>query len=287
MEPTLDGPQLPSRSVGAADDRPSGEITVQRPAAGPAPVLRDPHHYDRHHTMIPRTLCFAGQVAWLTMPAVAFMLTRDDRIVWDTDNGVPVLDHEARRVMALIGVASVAAYLLGWVWWTTVAALNARQMSRRTMWPGASIASVAVQAAVLALLPSFRAEDELVDAAVLGVAGLIVVAAHFYVLGALRRTAESINGPTAPWTRLIVIPWAVAAFNAVGAFFVGFISTEFTLGVLGLQVLLLVWYVASTYQAMTSFDRASVGRALLSQDDHTFAMFMRMRHQTGEQPVQA
>ena len=274
MEPT-DGPRLPPRSSLVAESISEEVPTVARPVTGPVPVIEDVRAR-RHHTLLPRTACFAGQMMWIAIPALVLLLAQKGRVEWD-DTGVPQFDRDDRALIATLVLASAGAYLFGWLWWATAAALNARQTSRHTLWPGLPIFALCVQIAAVVAARAVHLEDDIYDSAVSAVAWAAVVAAHFGVLGAFRRAATSIRAPQAPWTRVIVIPWAAVAFNAVGAFFVGFISQTMTMIVIGVQFAVLLWYILSFYQAMVSFDRGCIGRVSMGQDDNTFERFLHHR----------
>ena len=229
----------------------------------------------RHRTLIPRTLCFAGALGWFALPAFVVVLFDAGRAEVG-DNGVLTLDDESLVMVSQLALLATTVYLLGWLWWATVAAFNARNISRHTLWPGTPLVAFLVQVGAVAAGEYLVLEGDLATTAVdFGVVAVIVTA-HFLVV-AFRRTAGAIRAPQAPWTRMIALPWAAFAFNVVLAFFMGFVSRSLAVAAIGSQVAILGWYVISFYQAMTGFDRACVGRAILGQDDQAFAKFLKQQ----------
>jgi hypothetical protein len=268
-------PRLPEASaLTVAPDPRHVAATIALPAEERVVQQEVLHH--RHHTLVPRTLCFAGQLAWFAIPMVVIALFDAGRADFD-DKGVLTLDAEGVEMVRNLGLVASAAYLVGWLWWATIAAMNAKHISRHTVWAGTPVAAFVVQVAAVVAGAQISMEDDMAHTAVQLSVAAVVVIAHFTVIGTYRRAAGSIRAPQGPWTRLIVLPWAALAFNLVLAFFLNFVSEPLAVTLLGAQIALLAWYVMSFYQAMSSFDQATVGRAILGQDDQAFAKFLKHR----------
>mgnify|MGYP006998739792 CR=1 FL=1 len=243
---------------------------VPRQVTGPVPLVEDQPRR-RHHTTIPRLLCVVGHASWLVLPIAVIVLARQGYIYFRFDDTL-FIDERAQRVVVLLVLIGVFGYLIGWLWWTVAALLNARHKSRYTPWPGIAWAALVVQVgAVFAL--GIELDDEFARFALVCGVGLTIVGAHFWVLGSLRRAAGAVKAPQDPWSRMIILPIAGFAMGIVASFFLRWVGRPASIGLMVVGYLNSLWYVSSVYSALTSFDRACVGRMSIGQDDHALMHF--------------
>ena len=105
--------------------------------------------------------------------------------------------------------------------------------------------------------------------------GVVPIVAYFATLSAYRKTARAIGASTQGWTVVIVVPWAMLAVNVLSQFFVNAIGESFiqvlglvNMAVMGVQVLAL-------YLALSSFDRACIGRHMGRDESNDLPDFLR------------
>lgn len=273
VESPHSGPRLPSQPVaapGPVEPVAAPAVAVARPITGPVPLIED-RPRRRHHTAIPRLLCVTGHASWLVLPVAFVVMARQGRIYFRSDDTLFV-DERSQRVLQVLVLVGVFGYLIGWLWWTVAALLNARHKSRYTAWPGIAWAALVVQALAVFSL-RVQTGDEFAQFALVAGVGLVIVGAHFWVLGSLRRTAGAVKAPRDAWTRMIVLPIAGGAAGFISTFFLRWAGPPAVIGLMLVSYLISVWYVSSVYSALSSFDRACVGRMSMAQDDRELMHF--------------
>lgn len=278
-------PQLSDRAVDVSVDRAEGDSPA---SAGEArsprksvvqlrpPVGADGHF--SHHTMVPRMMVTAGLLAALGSPLFFLVLYRQGH--FDIIGNDWFFDERGRKLAKAAVTAIAACTTLGWLWWTTSAALNARHRARYAVSPFfASIAALVIIGSG-ALLP--QVIDALSERS--GEAGLIAlfvvlmvapVVAFFGTLTAYRRSAGAIGASQRPWNVIIIVPWVMVALNLFAQFFTKAVGDNFltVIGVVNLTFLGAM--VLALYQAMSSFDRACTGRQMSHSDRADVPDFMR------------
>lgn len=270
---------------------PFGESSGAAPVTEPSMAIRSqrrmvdgfdtPDDGSLHHTLLPRTMVIAGLLAALGSPLVAFFLERQGHLRLDGTNWY--FDDRGRSVATAILVAVVSCVVLGWLWWTTAAALNARKQARYTVSPlFAPLLIVLMSGCALLLVGTLQTDafgdDERTRKAMTTAALIaVVVICHFVILEAYRRAAGVIGATQRPWLLVILLPWATLAANLLAQFFAHAVSDSYlkasALGnmfVCGVQVLAL-------YQAMSKFDRACSGRHMAHDDRGELPEFLRTR----------
>lgn len=232
-----------------------------------------------HHTLLPRTIVIAALLAALGSPLIAFVLERQGHL--ELDGRDWYFDERGRSVATAVVVAVVACSVLGWLWWTTAAALNARKQARYTVSPVFAPILILLMSGCGVLLAGTLqsdaySDDEQTRRAII-VAALIAIAVicHFLILEAYRRAAGVIGAAQRPWLLVILLPWATLAANLLAQFFARTVGDSYlkymALGnmfVCGVQVLAL-------YQAMSSFDRACSGRHMAHNERGELPDFLR------------
>lgn len=234
-----------------------------------------------HHTLLPRTIVIAGLLAALGSPLVAFVLERQGHLRLDGTNWY--FDDRGRAVATAVVVAVVTSSVLGWLWWTTAAALNARKQARYTVSPWFAPLLILLMCGCGVLLVGALQKDTYGDEErtrkLMVIAAVIVIAviSHFLILEAYRRTAAVIGGSQRAWLLVILLPWVTLAANLLAQFFAHTVDDSYlkasALGnmfVVGAQVLAL-------YQAMSSFDRACSGRHMPHNNRGELPDFLRSR----------
>ncbi len=234
-----------------------------------------------HHTLLPRTMVVAALLAALGSPLIGFVLERQGHLRLDGTNWY--FDEHGRSVAIAVLVAVVAGSVLGWLWWTTAAALNARKQARYTVSPLFAPLLILVMTGCAILLvgtlqaDSFANDEHTRKALVITALIAIMVVSHFLILEAYRRAAGVIGASQRPWLFVILLPWATLAANLLAQFFARTVGDSYlkvsALGnmfVCGVQVLAL-------YQAMLSFDRACSGRHMAHNERGELPDFLRGR----------
>ena len=288
-EPTLtevlsvQPPPLPNLAPG--DNSGAEPVTepaiVSRPQSRVVVGFNKPEDGSLHHTLLPRTMVIAALLAALGSPLVAFVLERQGHLELDGTDWY--FDQRGRSVATAVLVAVVACSVLGWLWWTTAAALNARKRARYTVSPIFAPLLILLMSGCAVLLVGTLQTDRFGDderarrALVVTALIVIVVVSHFLILEAYRRAARAIGGSQRPWLFVILLPWATLAANLLAQFFARTVDASYlgvsALGnmfVCGVQVLAL-------YQAMSSFDRACSGRHMAHNDRGELPDFLRSR----------
>lgn len=224
-------------------------------------------------TLVPRTLTVAGFFLLFTFPAVALLLNDGGHLTYR--HRVVHMDDKAHRIIAVMLAGAAGCLLVGWLWWSVAAALNARRRSRWAVSPF----FVPVTYVLYAMLGVIAAMSKQVlgDNWFYGQAGALAVAVviYFSTLGAYSKTAQGVGSPSTYFTRLIVIPWATFAGSMVALFFAKYLSEEARLIVFLLFVLVQGIYGLTMYQAMSHFDRACAGRRLGHDDPDAVANFLK------------
>lgn len=213
----------------------------------------------------------------LGSPIAVLMLNRAAHLDLNA-KGIWIYDETAERVL-LVGAAGAAVgFVVGWLWWATAAAANAKHSSRWGMSPWMPIASVAVSAVAVAFLPQLvEGQDEGVQSAIGILTALVVMVAHLGVVSGFRRTADAIGAPQRGWTLLIVLPWVAVALGAVAGFYAAAANKPMLMAVPVIALAIYGWYALTMYQAMRSFDRACIGTRILGHDDESFTRFLQHR----------
>lgn len=261
----------------------SGDATVTKHAgATRMPRIEfgsTPRDGSLFHTLLPRTMVMAGLLAALGSPLLAFVLERQGHL--ELDGRDWTLDDRGRSIATAAVGAIFVCSVLGWAWWTTAAALNARRQARYTVSPWfAPIAIALIVLCARGALSVFQSDtlgDDAHTKKVLMMTGLIAVAviAHFTVLEGYRRAAGVIGASQRPWLVVILLPWAALALNGLAQFFANAVADSY-LKVSGLANLMVLGVNAlALYQAMSSFDRACSGRHMVHSDHEELPEFMR------------
>ena len=238
-----------------------------------------PNDGSLHHTLLPRTMVIAGLLAALGSPLVAFVLERQGHLRLDGSDWY--FDDRGRSVATAVVVAVVSCAVLGWLWWTTAAALNARKQARYTVSPLFAPLLIVLMSACAFVLGGTLQADALGDdertrkAVTVAVLIAVIVLCHFMILEAYRRAAGVIGASQRTWLLVILLPWATLAANGLAQFFAQAVGDSYlkviamgNMFVCGLQVLAL-------YQAMSSFDRACSGRHMPHDDRGELPEFLR------------
>lgn len=228
----------------------------------------------RYGTVVPRAICVTGFFLGFAFPAVFLWLNQKGHA--DLVNGRFEPDELARRITITLLVGAAACQLLGWLWWGVAAALNANRTARWAVSPWyvpTTYVSVAVAAVAAGYAERWLGEHVIYARAV---ALAFAVMMYFSTLATYRRTAQSLGSTTKYFTRLIAWPWVVAAFAGVFAFFSEFLPAQAVLGAYVALQLVQGMYGLTMYQAMASFDRASVGTRQMSQDNQEFEKFLKL-----------
>lgn len=234
-----------------------------------------------HHTLLPRTMVIAGLLAGLGSPLVGFVLERQGHLELDGANWY--LDDRGRSVATAVVVSVVACSVLGWLWWTTAAALNARKQARYTVSPIFAPILILLMSGCAVLLvdtlqtTTYGGDEHTRKLLIVSALIAIVVVSHFLILEAYRRAAGVIGGSQRPWLFVIVLPWATLAANLLAQFFARTVGDSY-LHVMGLGNMFVCGaQVLALYQAMSSFDRACSGRHMAHNERGELPDFMRSR----------
>ncbi len=234
-----------------------------------------------HHTVLPRTMVIAALLAALGSPLVAFVLERQGHLVVDGTDWQ--FDDHGRSIATAAVVAVIACAVLGWLWWTTAAALNARKKARYTVSPIFAPLLILVMFGCTVLLvvtlrtDSFGDDERTRKAVVIAALIVIAVVSHFAILEAYRRAARGIGGSQRPWSFVILLPWATLAANLLAQFFARTVGASYSkVTALGNMFVFGV-LVLALYQAMSSFDRACSGRHMAHNDRGELPDFLRSR----------
>ena len=225
-------------------------------------------------TVVPRAVCVTGFFLAFAFPAVFLLLNHFGHA--DLIDGRFQPDETARRIFIVLLGGAAACMLIGWLWWSVAAALNARHRARWAASPFyVPLTYFALAAAAIgAGMSSHRLGDNAVYVKACALAFGVVM--YFSTLSTYRRTAQSVGAPTKYFTRLIVVPWVLAAAVGVFAWFSRFLAPQamigFVLGLMFVQGL----YGLTMYQAMLGIDRACVGTRMVHQDDQEFAKFLKL-----------
>jgi len=227
-----------------------------------------------HHTMVPRTMVLTAMLAGFASPVLLIVLKQQQHLEINGTNWT--IDDQGRNLVVGSAVGAASCCVLGWLWWTVAAALNARRTARYTVSPLFAPVSLMVATACAALLPSAlknRGKAEIIGLA--AATGLAVLIAHFGVLGAYRKAAGSLGAPQGPWTMLIVLPWVAAVADLVLRFFFGLVGTKLVGVVVPTALVLFGLYMVSLYRAMSSFDTACSGRQMSHTDRGALPDFLK------------
>lgn len=271
---------FPTLAPGDVTDGAGGDSALLRHRPNPVVVDLNPSaDGSLHHTLLPRTMVIAALLAALGAPLVAFVLERQGHLAVQGTNWS--FDQHGRSVATGVVASAVAGSVLGWLWWTTAAAMNARKQARYTISPFFAPALICLMSGCAFLLVgTLRSEaigsDEHTRKMVLVSALVaIIVISHFVILEAYRRAAVVIGAAQRSWQLVIVLPWVTLAANLLAQFFARTVGDSYlnvmALGnmfVCGVQVLAL-------YQAMASFDRACSGRHMAHNERGELPDFMR------------
>jgi hypothetical protein len=227
-----------------------------------------------HHTMVPRAICVTGFFLAFAYPAVFLLLNQKGHA--DLIDGRFHPDETAQRVSLVLLGGAALCMLIGWLWWGVAAALNSRHRARWAVSPlyvpltYFGVAAVAIGAG---LSPRWLGENAIYAKACALAFGVLM---YFSTLSTFRRTAQSVTASTKYWTRLIIVPWVMAAGGGVFVWFAHYLPPKAQIA--GVLVLMLVQglYGLTMYQAMLDLDRACVGTRMLHNDDQEFAKFLKL-----------
>jgi hypothetical protein len=255
---------------------PTTSIPLAQISAMSAAHRREAEHVnDRHFgTVVPRAICVTGFFLGFAFPAVFLWMNQSGHA--DLIDGRFEPDEFARRISITLLLGAAVCQLIGWLWWGVAAALNANRTARWAVSPWyvpTTYAAVGFAAFAAGYAERWLGEDVIYARAV---ALAFAVMMYFSTLTTYRRTAQSLGSSTKYFTRLIVWPWVVAACAGVFAFFSEFLAVQAVLGAYVALQLVQGLYGLTMYQAMTSFDRASVGTHQMRQDDQEFAKFLKL-----------
>jgi len=243
--------------------------------------LSKPDDGSLHHTLLPRTIVVAALLAALGSPLVAFVLERQGHLRLDGTNWY--FDDRGRKVATAVVVAVAACSVLGWLWWTTAAALNARKRARYTVSPWFAPLQILVMCGCGVLLFGTLQQDTLGDEErarqLMIVVALvaIVVISHFLILEAYRRAAGVIGGSQRAWLLVILLPWVALAANLLAQFFAHTVGDSYLKAIALGNMFVVGAQVLALYQAMSSFDRACSGRHMAHNDRGELPDFLRSR----------
>lgn len=227
-----------------------------------------------HHTIVPRTMVLTAMLAGFASPILLIVLKQQGHLKINGTNWT--IDDSGRNLVVGSAVGAAACCVMGWLWWTVAAALNARRTARYTVSPLFAPLSLLVATACAAMLPMALKNRSKAEVAGLAVAtGLAVLIAHFGVLGAYRKAAGALGAPQMPWTMLIVLPWIAAAADLVLRFFFGLVGTKLIGVVVPTALVLFGLYLVSLYRAMSSFDSACSGRQMSHTDRGALPDFLK------------
>ena len=99
---------------------------------------------------------------------------------------------------------------------------------------------------------------------------------YFSTLSTYRRTAEAVGAETKHFTRLIIVPWVMAAGGGVFVWFSHYLPPKAQIAGVLLLMLVQGLYGLTMYQAMLGIDRACKGTRMLHGDDQEFAKFLKL-----------
>lgn len=240
-----------------------------------------PDDGSRHHTLLPRTMVIAGLLAALGSPLIAFVLERQGHLRLDGSDWY--LDDRGRSVATAVVVAVVACSVLGWMWWTAAAALNARKKARYTVSPLFAPLLLVLMSALAYFATNAMQTEAIGDDArtrrVMTVSAFIavIVLCHFMILEAYRRAAGVIGASQRTWLLVILLPWATLAANGLAQFFAQAVGDSYLKVIALVNMIVCGVQVLALYQAMSSFDRACSGRHMAHDDHGELPEFMRSR----------
>jgi hypothetical protein len=268
-DPGLKLAELDRMSLRAPRDLDAPPSTLDAPMNS----RRDELEVRLHDTMVPRTLTVAGFFILFAFPAVALLLNDGKHLTYR--HRVVHMDAQAHRIIAVMLAGAAGCLLVGWLWWSVAAALNAGRRSRWAVSPF-FVPVTYVLYAMLAIIAGLS-KQVLGDNWFYGQAGALAaaVAIYFSTLGAYSKTAQGVGSPSKYFTRLIVIPWAAFVGSMIALFFAKYLSEEARLIVFLLFVLVQGIYGLTMYQAMSHFDRACAGRRLGHDDPDAVANFLK------------
>ncbi|MCU1360237.1 MAG: hypothetical protein JWN99_1526 [Ilumatobacteraceae bacterium] len=182
-----------------------------------------------------------------------------------------VFDSHGYAVVS--GLASLA-FVLGWLWWSTAAAFNARRLLPRTTSPYLPVfiyvlLPIGLSAGRIQLIGhetgNGRTDDYITVTAV-----VLAVIGHMIVVGSFRSTADRIGASVDEFSKVLWIPLAWIAYALMVATMVGLYggqwrSTPVLTALLTIALLFPLLMIVSTWRAMTSFDHAC--HRMNSRDD--------------------
>jgi hypothetical protein len=234
-----------------------------------------------HHTLLPRTMVIAALLSALSAPLVGFVLESQDHLRVDGTDWF--IDARGRQVATALIVAVVSCSVLGWMWWTTSAAMNARKQARYTVSPWFSPLLIVLMVGCTALLiatlqsDSYGEQDQSRKTLVIVALATIIVISHFLILEAYRRAAHVIGASSRPWLIVVVVPWVMLGANLLAQFFARTVGASYLKVSVLANMFVFGGLVLALYQAMSSFDRACSGRHMSHSDRGELPDFLRGR----------
>jgi len=232
-----------------------------------------------HHTLLPRTIVIAALLAALGSPLVGFVLEQQGHLKLDGTNWY--FDDRGRTVATAVVAAVVSCSVLGWLWWTTAAALNARKRARYTVSPWFAPLLILLMSGCGVLLVRTAQTNAYNDAErtrkLMVIAALVVIAvvSHFLILEAYRRAAGVIGGSQRAWLLVILLPWVTLAANLLAQFFARTVGDSYLKAIALGNMFVVGAQVLALYQAMSSFDRACSGRHMAHNERGELPDFLR------------
>lgn len=233
-----------------------------------------------HHTILPRTMVIAGLLAALGSPLFFLVLHQQDH--FDIVGNDWIFDEHGRRLAKAAVTAIVACFLLGWLWWATVAALNARRRARYAVSPWLASITALLTVGCVALLPAVvdRLQDNEEDTGLLTmfcVLMVVPVVSFFGTLSSYRRSAGGIGASQRPWNVVIVLPWVLVAVNLLAQFFSNAVGDNFLMVMGVVNMAFLGAMVLGLYRGMAAFDRACAGSHMAHTDRAELPDFLRRK----------
>lgn len=205
-------------------------------------------------TTAPRTLAAAGWVGCAIGYAVAALILSKSYRHITSDNWRDAL-REIRWLMPLMVSAFGLAYL-GWIVWTTLAAINGHRVApmASSPWlpPMAYLMGPVLGAAGALYKP------EMTRGAVVGAVAWVCIG-HGFVLLSLRSSARRIGADSREFTKLIWFPLASLGYRIIATTVLpstSFDSSTIYTAMIAIDVTLMLAGAFAAYRAMHSFDLA-------------------------------
>ncbi len=169
-----------------------------------------------------------------------------------------------RPALVIVSAAAGASFWIGWIWWTVMAAVNARAVNSRALSPWTvpfELAFIAFASVVYGMVRQGAQYTEKADFAKL-VFVTVVLITHLVVLSNFRNTAKMLGADNGDWTRVMWVPFVVGPLAMMAMIAVGASDTVLGLQVgLGVMVVGLGYWALCMHRAMATWERGVVRRA--------------------------